>query len=88
MFNRLGVVEKRDRDLVIYKARALNPDYPGIVDYPCWYVGKNYCHERRPNCGECPFGACAAEEFKWACQKGLGTFGCCKTFKDATKGKE
>lgn len=54
VLNRLGLVENMDNvDLIIYKARDLNPSYPGLMDKCCWDVGRNYCHATNPNCGEC-----------------------------------
>lgn len=51
---RLGLIEDMDNvDLVIYRARDINPDYPGIIDELCWDIGRNYCHQTNPNCGEC-----------------------------------
>lgn len=58
VFERLGLVEKLKPELVIYKARALNPQYPGVVDYTCWEVGRVYCHKTKPNCIDCPFTFC------------------------------
>ena len=39
---------------IIYKARALNPTYPGIIDFPCWNLGKTWCHSTSPDCKNCP----------------------------------
>ena len=55
VFHRLGLISSKKREEAIYMARALNPEYPGIVDYSCWYVGKNYCDSNTPKCVECPF---------------------------------
>ena len=59
VLNRLGLVENmKDSTLVIYKARALNPSYPGLMDKCCWDVGRNYCHATNPNCTECILKFC------------------------------
>ena len=51
---RLGLVEDIDNvDLVIYKARSINPSYPGLLDKCCWNVGRKYCHPTNPNCSQC-----------------------------------
>ena len=73
VFQRLGLItkdehisDKKEKDhkaktKAMYMARMINPDYPGILDYPCWDVGKNYCKARNPICygekekGPCPF---------------------------------
>jgi endonuclease III len=38
---------------IIYKARALYPNFPGIMDLPCWEIGRNYCKASNPDCGAC-----------------------------------
>ena len=67
VFQRLGLIsednlinDKKEKDnkaknKAMYMARMINPDYPGILDYPCWDVGKNHCHARTPECNDCPF---------------------------------
>ena len=65
VFQRLGLTsfdkdnEIKSREGTMYIARAINPEYPGIFDYPCWDVGAHYCHAQNPECkkGEekCPF---------------------------------
>ena len=71
VFQRLGLIsedkqikDKKEKDnkailKAMYMARTINPEYPGIVDYPCWKVGRDYCKARGPKCkneqGTCPF---------------------------------
>lgn len=38
---------------VIYKARALYPEFPGMMDYPCWEIGRKYCKPVNPECSGC-----------------------------------
>ena len=57
VFQRLNLTHGDSREKTIYTARVINPEYPGILDYPCWDVGKNYCHARNPECGTCPFSS-------------------------------
>jgi endonuclease-3 len=38
---------------VMYKARTLNPDFPGIIDLPCWEIGRKWCKPRVPQCNDC-----------------------------------
>lgn len=38
---------------LIYRARALFPEFPGIMDSPCWEIGKRWCKPERPDCGAC-----------------------------------
>lgn len=45
---------KLDKDEIIWKARELNPEYPGIIDLPLWYLGENkICSENEPSCYKC-----------------------------------
>ena len=55
LFRRAGLVEgEPSRESVVYKARELCPEYPGIVDGACWRIGREYCHPVNPNCNLCP----------------------------------
>ena len=51
---RLGLVEIDSRDAVIYKAKEINPQFPGLIDIACWKWGRDYCHPTNPKCNECP----------------------------------
>ena len=54
VFKRIGFIEKDDsNDILIYKARELNPEYPGIFDLSSWEIGRNWCRPKEPNCGDC-----------------------------------
>ena len=58
IMQRTGLVEKKaDRDGVIYKAREVNPEFPGIIDYACWEIGVNWCKPTSPDCEHCPLGS-------------------------------
>ena len=51
---RLGFVEEGAKsDVVIYAARELNPDFPGIFDLALWDIGRTVCRPQNPNCGDC-----------------------------------
>lgn len=55
IFQRTGLVKAgASRDEIIYKARELNPEFPGIIDAACWRIGRGYCHPLSPNCERCP----------------------------------
>lgn len=55
LFARTGLVRpSASREEVIYKARELCPEYPGITDYACWTVGREYCFPNNPDCKHCP----------------------------------
>ena len=54
VFGRLGLIgaDASDEEL-IYAARELNPDYPGIFDLSAWEIGRTWCRPRQPACHEC-----------------------------------
>lgn len=57
VFYRLGLIDNRnDINLIIYKARELYPEFPGIMDVSCWEIGRTYCDEQKPKCDMCPLG--------------------------------
>jgi len=54
VFKRLRFISKNgENDELIYSARELNPEYPGIFDLSCWQIGRNWCHPRKPDCKNC-----------------------------------
>lgn len=58
VFHRLGLTESTaSTDEVIYKARALYPEFPGLLDFPCWEVGRRWCRPQNPLCSECYLGS-------------------------------
>lgn len=53
VFERLGLTRKQAPvNEVIYRARALNPEFPGLLDSPIWHIGREWCGET-PRCPEC-----------------------------------
>jgi endonuclease-3 len=54
VFGRLGLCPPDSTtDQLIYKAQALHPTFPGIIDNPCWEIGRSWCRPRTPLCNEC-----------------------------------
>ena len=54
VFTRLGLVPKdASVEQIIYKARALSPKFPGLLDLPAWEIGRNWCQPREPECSKC-----------------------------------
>jgi endonuclease III len=56
VFARLGLTAAdASVEQVIYKARTLHPEYPGIIDLPCWKIGRNWCKPDEDDlmCNEC-----------------------------------
>jgi adenine-specific DNA glycosylase len=52
---RLGFVEQGTQpDVVVYAARELNPDFPGIFDLALWDIGRTVCRPTKPLCPQCP----------------------------------
>lgn len=53
---RLGFVGKgASIEQIIYKARELSPDFPGLIDFALWKIGREYC---RPDFSECKCDKC------------------------------
>ena len=55
---RTGLIEKnaateKMRMKIIYMARALNPEFPGLIDSPLWEIGRNWCKPKKPLCDNC-----------------------------------
>jgi endonuclease III len=54
VMKRMGYVSKNsNREMVIYKARELYPEFPGIIDFSCWEIGRNFCKSIKPDCNNC-----------------------------------
>lgn len=57
VMKRMGFVpQNATNDMIIYKARELNPEFPGIIDFSCWEIGRNWCKPSIPNCKQCIVG--------------------------------
>ncbi len=51
VFARLGFsAPDASVEQIIYRARALHPEFPGIMDLPCWEIGRSWCKAGRPDC--------------------------------------
>ena len=58
VMKRMGLVNKgASNEEIIYKARELRPEFPGIIDYSLWEVGRNWCRETKPDCVNCTLKA-------------------------------
>ena len=56
---RLGFVKKgATTDEIIYKARELNPKFPGLIDFACWKLGREFCDNnfKKCKCDKCFMG--------------------------------
>ncbi|MGA2666484.1 MAG: iron-sulfur cluster loop [Patescibacteria group bacterium] len=53
VFKRIGFTKKENSEELVYAARELHPDYPGIFDLSCWEIGHNWCRPKNPDCQKC-----------------------------------
>ncbi|MEW6047823.1 MAG: iron-sulfur cluster loop [Bacillota bacterium] len=54
VFARMGFVpENAPAELIIYRARELHPEYPGIFDLVLWELGRTVCLPTQPSCDKC-----------------------------------
>lgn len=54
VFKRIGFIGKEaSNEDLIYCAKELNPEYPGIFDYPAFEIGRHLCRPKKPKCQEC-----------------------------------
>ena len=54
VLRRTGLVDRNANiESIIYKARELCPEFPGIIDFSCWEIGREWCRPKKPKCGEC-----------------------------------
>lgn len=56
VFKRMGLVKDINNvDKIIYKAKSISPEFPGILDLTCWKLGKSVCRPNNPKCDVCLF---------------------------------
>jgi len=54
VFWRIGFIDKdSSNEGLIYCARELNLEYPGIFDLFAWEIGRNWCRPKSPKCSKC-----------------------------------
>lgn len=57
VFARLGLTREKAPDPeLIYCARSLSPEFPGLLDSPTFEIERTWCKERAPICSECFMG--------------------------------
>jgi uncharacterized HhH-GPD family protein len=54
VFLRTGIIDRDSVRVTVDAARKLNPEYPGELDLPAWYIGRDFCHPKDPSCDKCP----------------------------------
>jgi endonuclease III len=51
---RLGLIpENASVEQVVMAAKTISPEFPGIIDFPCWEIGRKYCRPENPKCTQC-----------------------------------
>jgi len=54
VFRRLGLVPKQaSNEQLVFKARSLHSEFPGLLNLPTWEIGNNWCLPKEPSCQEC-----------------------------------
>lgn len=54
VFTRLGFLSKdASNEELIYCAKELHPEYPGIFDFSLWEIGRKWCRPNNPDCNNC-----------------------------------
>lgn len=55
VFKRVGLVTTdAPIEAIIDKARKMNPEFPGVMDFICWEIGRQFCRPKNPLCDQCP----------------------------------
>ncbi len=71
VFLRSGLSKKDEVEEILNSARKLNPDYPGIIDLPSWYIGKFFCKATNPKCNSCPIRKVCPKKLNIEVPKGV-----------------
>ncbi len=54
VFGRLGLTpQDASVDQLIFRARGLHPEFPGLMDFPAWEIGRNWCRPKGCKCDGC-----------------------------------
>ena len=54
VFTRLGLIgQGASVEEIVYRARALHPPFPGLMDLPAWEIGHEWCKPKQPKCTQC-----------------------------------
>lgn len=54
VYSRMGFVpDNTPAEVVIYRARQMYPEYPGIYDLILWELGRTKCRPQNPDCSTC-----------------------------------
>ncbi|MBU8933993.1 MAG: iron-sulfur cluster loop [candidate division Zixibacteria bacterium] len=59
VFQRLGLVpDGATSEQIIFRARSLSPGFPGLLDFPCFEIGRKWCRPENPDCPDCLMRDC------------------------------
>ncbi len=54
VFARLALIPQNATvEEIVYTARALHPEFPGLMDFPAWEIGRSWCRPKEPQCHDC-----------------------------------
>lgn len=54
VFGRLGLTRPdASVEQLIFRARGLHPEFPGLMDFPAWEIGRNWCRPKKHECDRC-----------------------------------
>ena len=54
VFGRLNLTPRdASVDQLIFRARGLHPEFPGLMDSPAWEIGRNWCRPKNRECDGC-----------------------------------
>lgn len=54
VFYRTGLSTVMSGEACVEAARQSHPEFPGLLDWPSWEIGRTWCHEHDPDCTTCP----------------------------------
>ncbi len=55
VFERLGLTAPNATvEHLVFRARGLYPEFPGLMDFATWEIGRNWCRPNSRNCRNCP----------------------------------
>ena len=58
VLSRMGFVPEGESDeYIIYRAREMHPEYPGVFDLVLWDIGRAQCRPQNPACTNCEWAA-------------------------------
>ncbi|MBI2939522.1 MAG: hypothetical protein HYY04_03720 [Chloroflexi bacterium] len=53
VFYRAGLAQDQSEQASIAAARRWHPEFPGLLDWPAWTIGRKWCRQAQRNCWPC-----------------------------------